>query len=184
MLIGIAAAYSYLGEGHTDPLAGENFATSSDGKGVVDRGPYRKGSNAGKYGTGLGLQQWSFERHDNLLINLNKWSTIPAGDDLGTIVPSLQAQLMFACKELISLQEGKFLISVANKPSTSIDEVLAIFLMIQNGWDYGGRCVDRLLDSRLEMNTFGVLPDELKAVRSKVLAAAIKYKPTGHCPKV
>lgn len=181
-LVAAAAAYSYLGEGNTDPLAAENWFVSPSGKKFV---PY-KDKRTGKPkpgGTGIGLQQWSFYRHDDLLLNLEKWQRNIDKNSLGTILPLASIQLLFAAKELI--KDAPHLIKVANKPNSNINEVLFHFLQVQNGPGYKGVCVKRLLNERLKLNKLGVFTGDFEASAEGVMAYARVWNTNGKgCPNV
>lgn len=171
-----AAAYSYLGEGDCDPLAAENHVFNGANFKIV---PY-----PGKpLGTGIGFQQWSFYRNDDLIINIEKWTLNKQANSMGTILPSPTVQFMFAVKEVIN--NNPKIVSICNKPDANINEVLAHFLQIQNGEGYAGRCIQRLLKSRGKLNNLNVVSGDFKADMDAVLAYGKNINPGGKaCPNV
>lgn len=181
MLVAVAAVYSYVAEGLTDPLAAENWVVTPT---TFKRLPNKdsKGRIV-KPGTGIGLQQWSFERHDDLLLNLSKWSKNTEANSLGSILPSVIVQSVFAAKELLSTDTGKKIAEIANQPTSTVEEVMIRFFAEQNGPGYKGVCLLRIIDRRLELNKEDLFDDSLTPNRDKMIRLARNHNINGKaCP--
>lgn len=178
LLTAICAAYSYHGEGSQDPLAAECWVVTSKSKRIdLSALIYRRYGP----GTGIGIQQWSFDRHDDLIANLNVWSANLKDNPMGSLLPSPKAQYMFAVREL--LYNNKTFVSMVNEPSTDINKALAHFLHIQLGSAYKGSCIKLHLKGRLNMNEFNILSGDLRADYDSVMKYANSIKPNGQsCP--